>query len=240
MPWVRIDENAMDHPKIGALPDGAFRLWVQALAYCQKHLTDGYVSHQAIRAMRAFSPKRRAELESAGLWDRAESGIQVHDYLVWNESRETVTQKRDAAKERMRLAREKRSRDVLANIGPRSHERAREVLRGVVCSEEGSAATETWKTGSRVETPHHRAGAFCQWYEDTHQRLFGVGYMGTQKDFQKALELVDKFTDEELRDGALVWFGMEDDFATQGTRTIPKFASRITGCLEQARKRGIA
>src|SRR4051812_8981701 len=135
MPWVRIDENAMDHPKIGALPDGAFRLWVQALAYCQKHLTDGHISTRAIRALLAFSPKRRAVLESAGLWDAAEDGIAVHDYLEWNDSRESVNAKRDAAKERMRSARDKRSQNVLANNQPRSQERAREVLRGVTCKE---------------------------------------------------------------------------------------------------------
>jgi hypothetical protein len=85
-----------------------------------------------------------------------------------------------------------------------------------------------------------RAGDFVQWYEDTHERLFHVGYMGTGNDWQKALELCGKFSDEDLRDAALVWFGMDDDFATRGTRTIPKFASRATGCLQQARARGIA
>lgn len=89
-------------------------------------------------------------------------------------------------------------------------------------------------------TTPERAGAFCQWYEDTHQRLFSVGYMGTGHDYQKACELVAKFTDAELHDGALVWFGMDDDFATNGTRSIPKFASRITGCLQLARAKGIA
>lgn len=99
-----------------------------------------------------------------------------------------------------------------------------------------SVRTRAAKKGSHEE----RAGTFCQWYEDTHQRLFGVGYMGAGTDYQKALQLVAKFTDDELRDGALVWFGMDDDFATTGTRTIPKFASRITSCLQTARKRGIA
>jgi len=108
----------------------------------------------------------------------------------------------------------------------------------------GSTASKSRRTlGSRARegnTPEIRAGRFCEWYEDTHQRLFGVGYMGTQKDYQKALELVAKFTDQDLRDGALVWFGMEDEFATDGTRSIPKFASRITGCLQAAKRRGIA
>lgn len=85
-----------------------------------------------------------------------------------------------------------------------------------------------------------RAGAFSEWYSDTHERLFQVGYMGTNLDYTKALELCKKFSDEQLRDGALVWFGMEDDFATQGTRTIPKFASRITGCLQVIKAKGLA
>lgn len=73
------------------------------------------------------------------------------------------------------------------------------------------------------------------WYSETHERLFKVGYFGTNNDYVSALKLVEKFTDEDLRDAALVWFGMEDEFATKGTRSIPKFASRVSGCLELAR-----
>lgn len=85
-----------------------------------------------------------------------------------------------------------------------------------------------------------RAGAFVQWYEDTHQRLFQIGYIGAQRDYQSALQLCEKLTDQQVRDAALVWFGMDDDFATSGTRTITKFASRASGCLQQARQQGIA
>lgn len=102
MPWVRIDENAMDHPKIGGLPDGAFRLWVQGLAYCQKYLTDGLIAVISLRGLRAYSPKRRAALTEAGLWDATDDGaVQVHDYLDWNESREHVLMSRQFARERM-------------------------------------------------------------------------------------------------------------------------------------------
>jgi hypothetical protein len=100
--------------------------------------------------------------------------------------------------------------------------------------------TNTSTEGGSGETDAQRAGAFGQWYEDAHQRIFGVGYMGTNGDYTKTLELVARFTDQELRDAALVWFGMDDDFASRGTRSIPKFASRVTGCLQEAKKRGIA
>lgn len=116
MPWVRIDENAMDHPKMGGLSDGAFRLWVQGLAYCQKFLTDGAILDVSLRGLRAYSPKRRDALEVAGLWDRrTDGGVMVHDYLDWNESRDHVLQARKAARDRMARLRDG-SMDVRANM----------------------------------------------------------------------------------------------------------------------------
>jgi hypothetical protein len=85
-----------------------------------------------------------------------------------------------------------------------------------------------------------RAGAFCQWYEETHDRIIGVGYFGSNRDYMTALQLVKKFSDDQLQKAAIVWFGMNDSFALEGTRTVPKFASRITACLERMKQRGIA
>lgn len=82
-----------------------------------------------------------------------------------------------------------------------------------------------------------RAGQFVSWYADTHLSLFGVGYIGNpQTDYQRALQLVAAFSDSDLRDAALVWFGQDDDFAKRGTRTIPKFASRASDCVATARR----
>lgn len=82
-----------------------------------------------------------------------------------------------------------------------------------------------------------RAGEFVSYYEETHQRIFGLGYLGNpQKDDAASLNLCERFTDDELRDAVVVWFGMQDDFATRGNRTIPKFASRVTECIEKARR----
>lgn len=234
MPWVRIDENAMDHPKIAGLPAETFRLWVQALAYCQKFLTDGYVTDVAVRGLRSFSQKRRDTLIAAGLWDIDGAGIRVHDFLDWNESREQVMASRRYARERMKKLRRNKPgsapevRETFARtssgVGVRTH----------------TANCQNAEGGPGETEPPSRAGAFCEWYSDTHHRLFGVGYMGSQKDYQSALQLVSKFSDRELRDAAIVWFGMDDDFATSGTRTIPKFASRITGCLQLIHEQGIA
>jgi uncharacterized protein YdaU (DUF1376 family) len=90
--------------------------------------------------------------------------------------------------------------------------------------------------GGTGETIRERAGNFCEWYSETHDRLIGIGYIGNpRKDYETALLLCSKASDQELRDAALVWFGMKDKFATQGTRTITKFASRATECIGMSR-----
>lgn len=114
MPWVRIDEHAMNHPKIRGISDGAFRLWVEGLSYCQMFLTDGSITDQAMRGLWAYSPKRRADLLASGLWEQSELGVRVHDYLQWNESREHVMAAREHAKNRMANIRA-RSREHTAN-----------------------------------------------------------------------------------------------------------------------------
>lgn len=239
MPWVRIDENAIDHPKFLALSDGAWRLWCEGQCYCQKHLTDGLINAAALRRFRNYSPAKVKNLTDVLVtgkgpcWHRLTNGdIQVHDYLDWNDSAEEVMNARDHARERKRRYNDKNG---ARNAVPDA-ERTTNVSSGV-CSSEVLQVKERGLGETDVKV---RAGAFVEWYQDTHERLFHIGYMGSNKDWQKVLELCERFTDQQLRDGALVWFGMDDDFARNGTRSIPKFASRITGCLQEARARGIA
>ena len=243
-PWVRIDEKANEHPKIAGLTDGAFRLWVQGLAHCQKFLTDGHIDRVSLKALRAYSPKREHELLTVRLWDAAEDGVRFHDYLEWNESRRHVLKVRAQGRERIRRLRGK-SNGVTPTV---TNTVTTPVVTACVtrlysgdgeCSSSSDLSSSEGGVGETA-TPQQRAGAFCAWYEDTHQQIFGVGYMGTNGDYTKALELVAKFTDAELHDAAMVWFGMDDEFAKRGTRTIPKFASRVTGCLQRVKALGIA
>lgn len=111
MSWVRIDDAAMTHPKIVGLSDKAFRLWVWGLAYCQQHLTDGFLPRAA---MPPSSSRTAVSLVLARLWDAEESGDhRVHDYLDWNDSREYVDSVRQLAKARMVLVRDPEMRDKL-------------------------------------------------------------------------------------------------------------------------------
>jgi hypothetical protein len=106
MAWVRIDDGAMQHPKILALSDSAFRLWVRGLCYCQANLTDGLLPAAIVREMKA----KRADVDTmtrplagtyAPLWEVVDGfGFKVHDYLFWNDSREKVRQRQAKTKAR--------------------------------------------------------------------------------------------------------------------------------------------
>lgn len=99
MAWVRIHDGAMSHPKVLALSDRAFRVWVNGLSYCQMHLTDGFIPDRASGIV-GTTVKSVSELCSVGLWEANPAGWTVHDYLQWNDSREVVRGKRDSAAER--------------------------------------------------------------------------------------------------------------------------------------------
>lgn len=106
MPWVRLDEHALNHVKILALSHGAFRLWVEGLAHCQKHLTDGAISRAALRSFRYAGRTRVEELTASvdgmdPLWCGTDDGFSVHDYLKWNDSRDRVLAEREKAKARL-------------------------------------------------------------------------------------------------------------------------------------------
>lgn len=99
MAYVRIDDAAMDHPKILELSDAQLCLWLRGLCYCQKHLTDGFLTDTAIKSMRAKAgdAKRLCELV---LWEAAPGGFLVHDYLDWNDSRDMTVHRKRRAKDR--------------------------------------------------------------------------------------------------------------------------------------------
>jgi hypothetical protein len=101
MSWVRIHAGALTHPKIVGLVNyrDPLHLWVWGLSYAQMHLTDGYISREAIPA---GTKKAEQTLILRKLWEPDDrGGIRVHDYTAWNNSRDVVTSKRGSARERM-------------------------------------------------------------------------------------------------------------------------------------------
>lgn len=116
MTWVRLDDTMPLHHKVLPLSDGAFRVHVEAICHAARAETDGHVTTALAKAL--GWTKRTAELVTAGLWEVAEGGWVIHDYLSYNPSREQLEEKRNQARERMAKARSSREQD--ANFAERS------------------------------------------------------------------------------------------------------------------------
>lgn len=123
MPWVRIDESFPEHPKVLAAGPPAAWLHVCALAYCNRHLTDGFVS-KAVLARLSDGKRTTAlagQLVAVGLWETVDGGWEIHDFLQYQPSKATVESERAKARERMANAR-RSSTDVRPNTGRSSPE----------------------------------------------------------------------------------------------------------------------
>jgi hypothetical protein len=110
-PWAVVDCEALDHIKFDGVSDAAVHLWLRALLYCRKHLTDGFVPEGKIKVFAASltSVKKPgfvvAELVERGLWRVAPGGWKMHDYSAWQQTRDEVAHKNEGAAERMRRRR---------------------------------------------------------------------------------------------------------------------------------------
>jgi hypothetical protein len=102
MPWVRLDDMLPTHPKIRALSDAAFRLYISAICWSNLHHTDGYLPSSQLRWLADIRyPKRQVDqLTEAGLWHPAQGGWQIHDYLEYQPSAKRIADTRAAKSER--------------------------------------------------------------------------------------------------------------------------------------------
>lgn len=90
MAWLRIDDTVPTHRKHLKAGPAAAWLWVCGIAYCQRHLTDGFIPEEALALLGVAkgSDALASKLVEVGLFCRVDGGYQVHDYLDLNASRD--------------------------------------------------------------------------------------------------------------------------------------------------------
>lgn len=88
MPWVYLDDRFPDHPKVEAAGGDAAWLYVAGLCYVNRNLTAGHIPETTVpRLTDRRRPTQLADrLVDAGLWERRDSGLFVHDYEAQNRS----------------------------------------------------------------------------------------------------------------------------------------------------------
>jgi hypothetical protein len=111
--WAKIDDGFHDHPKIVGLDLQAVGLWVKALSYCSRHLTDGLVPTSMVVHL-AGLPRAQAialarALVTAKLWEPVGAkGYRFHDYLTYQTSKQDVDKVRDDKRRAGRLGAQSR------------------------------------------------------------------------------------------------------------------------------------
>lgn len=102
MPWVRFDDQFPIHRKVKALSDSAFRLHVEAIFWCARNLTDGFVPAEDVSDVTTVRrPHKFIDLlVTRGSWLRVDGGWQIHDYLDYQPAKAKVEEDRKAKSER--------------------------------------------------------------------------------------------------------------------------------------------
>ena len=101
--YAQLDVHFDEHPKYAHFELELYGLMACALSYCNRLLTDGYLTPKAVRGFGA-DPERALRLAQmlveAGVWAASGTGFIVVGYLDHNPSKEDVTSRKVAAKRR--------------------------------------------------------------------------------------------------------------------------------------------
>jgi hypothetical protein len=110
--WSKIDDAFTDHPKIFAAGDHlgkdgpalAVALFVIGVTWSNRVHSDGYLPSAVVKRFKHCSrPLDVAHaLVKAKLWESADGGFKIHDFLDWNFSAREVNERREAERERKR------------------------------------------------------------------------------------------------------------------------------------------
>jgi len=87
--WVKLHDDFFDHPKAHDLPPTAVTIFLRAICYSSKHLTDGRVPLSVICSW-GYARWRHSldTLSTCSLVTMSEECIQIHDYLDYQRSAE--------------------------------------------------------------------------------------------------------------------------------------------------------
>ncbi len=96
-------------------------------------------------------------------------------------------------------------------------------------------------TRAHEATDVERIRRFIDSYRDLHAQYVGVSYLGNPTtDYREACTLVETYDDEMLEKLTVYWLNDRDKFATDGTRTVAKFRSRVSKYAEELKAKRLA
>jgi hypothetical protein len=127
MSWVRIDDGFTDHPKIVRVGPLATILYLRALCYSARHLTDGRVPAEiAEQLCGGLAAPRRATatpraliglLIRERLWEKKGDDFLIHDYLLYQPSKQEALDNQEQARRIRQLGGQARASQATRDHG---------------------------------------------------------------------------------------------------------------------------
>jgi len=113
MTWVRVDDKALQHPKLLSVGAEGVCLWLAGLCHCNSFATDGMIRKEFLEALyapfgRGVARRVAARLVAVGLWNDAGPSFEVHDYEQYQA--EALKEEADS-RAAVAVARKRRDRD---------------------------------------------------------------------------------------------------------------------------------
>lgn len=117
MTWAKFCDGFLDHPKVLRAGEDAANLFMRGCIWCNKHLTDGAIPREALKALtaRRDAPALAAKLVTVRLWEETPDGWQVHDWSDHNPTRESVESRREKTRDKVAAWRANRAKPVVSD-----------------------------------------------------------------------------------------------------------------------------
>lgn len=102
--WLKVHVDMLDHPKFSKIDNDSIVMWLAALSYSKKFLTDGVVEIDKIQRLPKVKRWKKCleSLVENNLFalNSDEKTIEICGFVEWQQSREGVEEKREKAKNR--------------------------------------------------------------------------------------------------------------------------------------------
>ena len=155
MSWLRIDDGFTKHPKILQLTVRQRWLWLDLLCWCARYKTNGLIPDGALAELRIRSSDING-WASAGLVDREDSTLAVHDWAVYNPADPTAADRVRRHRDRNNDRNGAVTEPVTVTGPPRAGTRAR--TRPVPVPSSSGSATPTEPSPTHVASTNGNGG----------------------------------------------------------------------------------
>jgi hypothetical protein len=96
--WIKLDDGFFYNRKVQAAGKDGRALYLAALTYCARELTDGLITTAEVRVCCALADTDQSAadvLVNVGLWEEVDGGYKIHDFHEYNPTAEEVRARRD-------------------------------------------------------------------------------------------------------------------------------------------------